>query len=200
MNGYYDEYDDVALEDFEYDDAFPEFFEDDGELDIERRGRRGRSSRRAAPRGARGGGYNQPRSSSQNVTPTQLHAVTMRIGNDIKKLNEADKTLNTRINASNARLDSHAAAIKKEIAARKKAIAAQQTALVLTAAAALFLTPKTTKVKDSSGKDVEVVLKEDNFLKSLVPLGLALFGGQLGGMLGGLQGGGSSASSGSSSL
>lgn len=208
MNGYYGEYDDVALEDFEDDDAFPEFFEDDGELDIERRGRGrgrgggGRSSRRDDPRGARGGGYNQPRPSSQYVTQTQLQAVATRIGNDVKKLNEADKTLNTRINAGNARLDRHAMAIKKESSARKKADAGLKNTLLLLSIVPLILKPKTRDITATAnglvqGDKVSVVEKDKNdLLQTLLPIGLVLLGDQLGGLLGGLEGGGTSGSSG----
>src|SRR5215510_2501140 len=119
MNGYDDDYDDSAYDYPEDEDSFPGLLEDDGEFDLERRGRRGR--RAPAPKGARGGGYSQPRPTSQYVTQAQFQAANTRIGNDIKKLNEADKTLNNRINTNNARLDRHAAAIRKENEMRKKA-------------------------------------------------------------------------------
>ncbi len=210
MNGYYDDYYDVALEDIEDDDAFPEFFEDDGELDIERR-RRGRSSsRKAPPPGARGK-YNQPPPSREKVSDAQLRAVVTRIENDIKKLNEVDKTLNTRINAGNARLDRHAAVIKKESAARKKDYAKVNDTLLLsaavTAALSLIFRPKTKTVTANTefglAKDDKVLVEENDFLKSLLPAVLpavtTIFAPQISGLLRSGGGMGSTGSAGSSS-
>ena len=201
MNGYYDAYDDVALEDIEGDEAFSEFFESDEELPVERRrGRRG-GGRAPAPRGARGGGYTQPQSSSQNVTDARFQAAVKRIENDIKRLNEADKTINSRVNAANARLDRHAKAIKTENSDRKKADEGLKTTLVLTAAANLFIKPKSVAAPDSLKLEpgTKLIVEETDFLKTVAPMVIALFGGQLSGMLGGLGSGGSSSSSSSSS-
>jgi len=197
MNGYYDAYDDVAFEDIEDDDAFSEFFEADDELPVERRGRRG-GGRAPAPRGARGGGYNQPRPSNNYVTQTQLQAVATRIGNDIKRLNEADKTINSRINVASARLDRHAKAIKKESSVRKKADAELKNTLLLISLAPLLLKPKSVAAPDSLKLEpgTKLIVEENDFLKTLLPIGLALFGGQIGGLLGGLESGGSSGSTG----
>ena len=194
MNGFYEDYDDIGVEDFESDDAFPEFVEYDGEFDGERRGRRGRPGRRP-PRGAQGGGYNQPRPSSQYVTQTQLQAVSTRIGNDVKKLNEVDKTLNDRLNAGNVRLDRHAVAIRKENAARKKADAELKNTLLLLSIAPLILKPTSRAITTANGQlaaGEKVLIEDSNFLKTLLPIALVLFGGQLGGLLSGLQGSGSS--------
>lgn len=184
MNGYYDAYDDVALEDIE-DDELLEFFDDIGERSPFRV--IGRSFR-PAPRGARAGGYNQPRPAGQYVTQTQLQAVATRIGNDIKKLNEADKTLNTRINATNARLDRHAAAIKKEREARKKADAELKNTMLLSSLVPLIIRPKSVTL--ATGE--KVLVEETDFLKTILPIALVLLGGQLGSLLGGLGSGGSS--------
>jgi hypothetical protein len=203
MNGYYDDYDDIGVEDFESDDAFPEFVEYDGEFDGERRGRRGRPGRRP-PRGARGGGYNQPRPSNQYVTQTQLQAAVTKIGSDVKRLNDVDKTLNDRINANGARLDRHALAIRKEMAARKKADAELKNTLLLLAVAPLILKPTSQKIETTTinqdgikkvNQPVEVLAPDTDSLKSLLPIALVLFGGQLGGLLTGLQGGGNSGAS-----
>ncbi len=151
------------------------------------------------------GGLTQPRPQNQYVTQTQLQAALTRVEGRIKTNTEGIAKVNARVNVVSDEQGKLMAALKKETADRKKegerlrkANAELKNTLLLTTLVPLIVKPKsiapTTSTDFPSG--TKVLVEETDFLKTLLPIGLVLFGGQLGGLLGGLEGGGSSSSSG----
>jgi hypothetical protein len=122
----------------------------------------------------------------------------MIVDTKIKTLSETSTKLSARVNTVADLQATQTMAIKKEISARKKADAELKNTLLLVALVPLLLPPTskaiTTTANGLTAGD-NVLVKESDFLKTLLPIGLVLFGGQIGGLLGGLESGSSSGSS-----
>lgn len=162
----------------EFEDEFEESDYDDM---IERRGRRPR------PRTASGRNLSTARPQGGAVTQAQLATAMAKVSEQIQTNSRAISTLTTRVEAVSAEQAKQLAAMRKEITQRKRHDDAQkkdfQQKLQWLLLLPLLIEPKSEQIKvsDANGdsKTIDVLVKEDDAFKTLLPV--LLIGGGLGG-------------------